>query len=155
MDMNTEDIINMAIEREEISYQFYASLSKDFSTPKLQSFFLKLSVVELRHKALLEFFLKTKDFELARSRAYAEDITHHLHATAKQDKDRIHSPDIESMFRLAIDKESEMAGFYALHEADADSSEAKKMFSTLKLWELEHKQILEDLYSEYRKPKKI
>ncbi len=142
--LSINDILDIGIKREEESHSFYQFASEQISNKAIKNIFKELSMEELGHKELL---LKFKgDPELA-SKLKAPEKDYKL--AEKEDL-----PDLnESMkpadaLALAMKKEQLAVEFYRDLAAEFADTEAASLCLKIADMELNHKQKLENAYTD-------
>jgi len=143
--MNAADykrILKMAIDNEIEAYEFYASAARKSADSNLKAIFLELSEEEMKHKVLLEAFLKNESAQM------------NFHTSADYKiSESVELPKLTPQMSfadgvaLAMKKEEEAMNMYQqFADASVDANQ-KNTFLQLAKMEQGHKKKLEDLYT--------
>jgi len=140
--MNYKEILATAINNEVEAYEFYTNASLKSVNKNLKDIFRELADEELKHKKLLEGFLKDNSLKMNFSTGVDYKISESVELP-KLTKEMSFSDGIA----LAMKKEEEAMEMYQkFADATADQDQ-KKTFLQLAKMEKTHKTRLEDMYT--------
>lgn len=162
MKQNYQNVIRYAMERELQGVDFFRHQAEKVSLASAKDMLLRLAEVEMDHyeylKEQLNHFekhqsFKDVDFDLDREKNIFADRAEHEKLDQQVTESMV--PDM-SVLRTAYLMEKDFAEFYQNAADNAEDLNAKKLFSTLALWELgheklfkeEHQRLMEDYMSQ-------
>lgn len=139
-----EQLLDIGIQREEESYEFYKFAAKQTKNEFIQNIFLELAGEELKHKDLLLRFKRDPE------------LTNKLKAPEKDFKltEKVELPDLSDQMKpaealnLAMSKEHLAVEFYRNLALQFKDKTAKELCLKMANMELHHKQKLENAYSD-------
>ena len=139
---NYKEILESAVRNEVEAYEFYKGAAEKVAEENLKSTFEDLAKEELKHKALLEGYLKeppealkfdeTKDYKVA------ETMDERSLSTDMEFKDAI---------ALAMKREEEAMDMYQQFADSSEDPAQKETFEELAKMEQGHKTRLEEIYT--------
>ncbi|AHM55718.1 rubrerythrin [Peptoclostridium acidaminophilum DSM 3953] len=143
MDLNQyKDILSMAVNKEIEAYEFYKAASEKVGDESLKSVFADLAKEELRHKVLLEGYLKNEGKKLK----FDETKDYKVSETVEEKPLSTDMKFVDAI-ALAMKKEEEAMNMYNQF-ADISIDEVQKdTFLELSKMELGHKARLEEIYT--------
>ena len=130
-----QDAIQLAIEREVESEQFYETIATKVHEPESKSLLKRLAIEEKKHQKLLKHF--SSEVPARPTEAFIPPINY---------TDAINIEDmktIENIFKIAIQKEEESLNFYSRFLVYFFGTGHEKLFKEIFNMELSHKEQLE------------
>ena len=130
-----QDAIQLAIEREVESEQFYETIATKVHEPESKSLLKRLAIEEKKHQKLLKHF--SSAVTARPTEAFIPPINY---------TDAINIEDmktIENIFKIAIQKEEESLNFYSRFLVYFFGTGHEKLFKEIFNMELSHKEQLE------------
>ncbi len=152
MNQNYKNIIRYAMERELQGVDFFRQQAEKVNLASAKDMLLRLSEIEMDHyeylKEQLDHFeqykiFKEVDFDLDREKNIFEDRAESEQLGQQMTESMI--PDM-SVLRTAYLMEKDFAEFYQDTADQSDDQNAKKLFSTLALWERGHERMFKQEY---------
>lgn len=132
----------MAVNKEIEAYEFYKAASEKISDESLKSVFADLAKEELKHKALLQGYLKNEGKELK----FDETKDYKISETVEE-KALSMDMSFADAIALAMKKEEEAMNMYNQFADISIDEEQKGAFLELAKMELGHKARLEEIYT--------
>lgn len=141
---NFDDILKLAISKEEAAISVYGKMSESTKIPGLKQLMLELQEEERNHKKLLEGITdqKIKAFEIKEIPDLK--ITDYLVEEAPSE-----NMTFQDLLIFAAKKEQEAVDLYTNLESNAEDADLKKLFQFLIQQEKTHKLRLEKEYDEH------
>lgn len=141
---NFDDILKLAISKEEAAISVYGKMSESTKIPGLKQLMLELQEEERNHKKLLEGITdqKIKAFEIKEIPDLK--ITDYLVEEAPSE-----NMTFQDLLIFAAKKEQEAVDLYTNLESNAEDTDLKKLFQFLIQQEKTHKLRLEKEYDEH------
>lgn len=152
MKQNYKNIIRYAMERELQGVDFFRQQAEKVSLASAKDMLKRLSEIEMDHyeylKEQLDHFeqykkFKEVDFDLDREKNIFEDRAESELLDQQMTESMI--PDM-SVLRTAYLMEKDFAEFYQEAADQSEDDNAKKLFSTLALWEKGHERMFKQEY---------
>lgn len=136
-------ILRMAVNNEIEAHDFYEGAAAKTANKALKSIFVELAGEEMKHKLLLESFLKDGGKKLQ----FAETTDYKISETVELPKLTVGMKFVDAI-ALAMNKEEEAMKMYRNFADASSSAEQKEMFTQLARMEQGHKTRLETLYTD-------
>jgi len=143
-DKKLEEIINLAINREEIAYTFYQNLLLRVKDKTAQETLEFLSQEEQKHKAFLERY-RAGEYGASALRMSAVVDYHVAEHLEKPDIDK--NMETKDVYLVAAYRELASYNFYAALAAIQPAGEVQEMLNKIANEELKHKEKVEYLYA--------
>jgi rubrerythrin len=142
-------ILEEAIKKEELSQSLYIGLRQRVKNQNTRDAFQFLAEQEAKHRSLLEDYLQGKIKEGALSEGLVVDykIAEHL-----EQPEISPTMDIKDVFLLAANKEKSTHQLYICLSEIHPAGHVKHLLEELAAQELEHKTLIETLYTEVAFP---
>ena len=143
-DQKLEAIIDLAIQKEEQSYDFYTDLHRKVKDPEAQDTLTFLAKEELKHK---DFLLRYREGELGPESLRMSHVVNYSIAEHLDQPESKESLEAKDAYLLAAHRELRAYNFYkALADIHPDGA-LKEMLTKMANEELKHKEKVEYLYT--------
>ena len=143
-DKKLEEIINLAINREEIAYAFYQSLLIRVKDNTAQETLEFLSQEEQKHKEFLERY-RAGEYGAAALRMSAVVDYHVAEHLEKPDIDK--NMETKDVYLVAAHREQASYNFYTALAGIQPAGEVQEILNKIAIEELKHKEKVEYLYA--------
>lgn len=137
-----EDILSTAVNNEVEAYEFYKAAAEKISDSSLKSVFSDLAKEELKHKVLLEGYLKNEGKKLK----FDETKDYKVSETVEEKPLSTDMKFVDAI-ALAMKKEEEAMNMYNQFAESSEDEAQREAFLELAKMELGHKARLEEIYT--------
>jgi rubrerythrin len=138
-----KDAIQLAIDREVETEQFYDAVAEKVHEPEAKSLLKRLAIEEKKHQKLLRHF--SSEVTASPTEAFIPPVNY----TGTIDIQKLKT--VENIFIIAIQKEEESLNFYSRFLVYFLGSGHEKLFKEIFVMELSHKEQLERNMKNYLK----
>lgn len=143
MTITVDDIIRLAIEKEENAYKLYSGILNKISDPGAKAMISQLAQEELEHKEALKKLDKKKLKKVAPKKIEDLKIAEFL-----KDRDITETSNLQDVLVFAMKREKEAYEFYSKFAQEVTDTGLKKVLESFAQQELKHKRDIETFYDD-------
>ncbi len=143
MSITVDDVIKLAIEKEENAYKLYSGMLDKINDPGAKAMISKLAEEERSHKEALERLNIEKLAGMGSQKVQDLKIAEYL-----QDRKITDTSNLQDVLVFAMKREKEAYDFYTRFAAEMSDLEVKNVLEAFAQEELKHKRDLESFYDD-------
>lgn len=143
MTITVDDIIRLAIEKEENAYKLYSGILNKISDPGAKAMISQLAQEELEHKEALKKLDKKKLKKVAPKKIEDLKIAEFL-----KDRTITETSNLQDVLVFAMKREKEAYEFYSKFAQEVTDTGLKKVLESFAQQELKHKRDIETFYDD-------
>jgi len=144
MGKTVAEILDMAIKREEVAYDFYMGIYNEVDNASVKDTVEFIADEEKKHKA---FLVSYKEGEYGTDSLRMADVVEYKLAEYLEEPEVSQTSSIEDIYLVAAHREGRSHQFYSELANMHDDSELKTMLHKMANEELKHKEKMEYLYA--------
>lgn len=143
MTITVDDIIRLAIEKEENAYKLYSGILNKISDPGAKAMISQLAQEELEHKEALKKLDKKKLKKVEPKKIEDLKIAEFL-----KDRTITETSNLQDVLVFAMKREKEAYEFYSKFAQEVTDTGLKKVLESFAQQELKHKRDIETFYDD-------
>lgn len=143
MSITVDDVIKMAIEKEDNAYKLYSGMLDKITDPGAKAMLSKLAEEERSHKNALEKLSIEKLSRMGSQKVQDLKIAEYL-----KDREISDSSSLQDVLVFAMKREKEAHDFYIRFASEVGDLEVKNILEAFAQEEMRHKRDLENFYDD-------